>query len=58
MSLRMLYLHMCVELVVLVVFVVIVVISLTLWMLRYRCGIRLITLRSDSTIYGKYLAAA
>jgi hypothetical protein len=37
--LRLLYLHMCVQHVVLVGFMVIVVISLTLWMLRYRCGI-------------------
>jgi hypothetical protein len=37
-SLRMLYLHMCVQQVVLVGFLVIVVIILTLWMLRYRCG--------------------
>jgi quinol-cytochrome oxidoreductase complex cytochrome b subunit len=34
----MLYLRMYVRHVVLVGFVVIVVISLTLWMLRYRCG--------------------
>jgi hypothetical protein len=34
----MLYLHMCVQHVVLVGFVVIVVISLTLWMLRYGYG--------------------
>jgi quinol-cytochrome oxidoreductase complex cytochrome b subunit len=38
MSMRMLYLRMYVRHVVLVGFVVIVVISLTLWMLRYRCG--------------------
>jgi hypothetical protein len=38
MSLRMLYLHMFAQHVVLVGFVVIVVISLALWMLRYRCG--------------------
>jgi hypothetical protein len=38
MSMRMLYLHMYVQHVVLVGFVVIVVISLTLWMLGYRCG--------------------
>jgi quinol-cytochrome oxidoreductase complex cytochrome b subunit len=34
----MLCLHMFAQHVVLVGFVVIVVISLTLWMLRYRCG--------------------
>jgi hypothetical protein len=34
----MLYLHMCVQHVVLVGFVVIVVISLALWVLKYRCG--------------------
>jgi hypothetical protein len=38
MSSCMLCLHMFVKHVVLVEFVVIVVISLTLWMLRYRCG--------------------
>jgi hypothetical protein len=37
MSSRMLFLHMFAQYVVLVGFVVIVVISLTLWMLRYRC---------------------
>jgi hypothetical protein len=35
---QVLYLHMYVQQVVLVVFVVIMVISLTIWMLRYRCG--------------------
>jgi hypothetical protein len=61
MSSRMLCLHMFAQHVVLVGFVVIVVISLTLWMLRYRCGYMrkcLITLRSDSTVEGKGLAAA
>jgi hypothetical protein len=46
--------------VVLAGFVVIMVISLTLWMLSYRCGYTwkcLITLRSDSTVKGKGLAA-
>jgi hypothetical protein len=38
MSMRVLYSHMYVQHVFLVRFVVIVVISLTLWMLRYRCG--------------------
>jgi hypothetical protein len=38
MSSHMLRLHMFAQHVVLVGFVVIVVISLTLWMLRYRCG--------------------
>jgi quinol-cytochrome oxidoreductase complex cytochrome b subunit len=38
MSSRMLCLHMFAQHVVLVGIVVIVVISLTLWMLRYRCG--------------------
>jgi hypothetical protein len=38
MSMRVLYSHMYVQHVVLVGFVVIVVISVTLWMLRYRCG--------------------
>jgi hypothetical protein len=38
MSMQVLYLHMYVQQVVLVVFVVIMVISLTIWMLRYRCG--------------------
>jgi hypothetical protein len=38
MSMRVLYSYMYVQHVFLVGFVVIVVISLTLWMLRYRCG--------------------
>jgi hypothetical protein len=53
MSSCMLCLHMFAQHVVLVGFVVIVVISLTLWMLRYRCDYTckcLITLCSDSTI--------
>jgi hypothetical protein len=37
-SSRMLRLHMFAQHVALVGFVVIVVISLTLWMLKYRCG--------------------
>jgi hypothetical protein len=60
-SMRVLYSHMYVQHVFLVGFVVIVVISLTVWMLRYRCGYTwkcLITLRSDSTVEGKGLAAA
>jgi hypothetical protein len=55
-----LFTYVC-EHVVLVGFVLNVVIRLTLWMLRHRCGYTwkcLITLRSDSTIYRKGLAAA
>jgi hypothetical protein len=55
-----LFTYVCTAYVFLVGFVVIVVISLTLGMLRYRCGYTwkcLITLRSDNTVEGKCLAA-